>query len=1063
MQITDLQIDHYGVWRQLALPLQKAGLNVFYGPNEAGKTTLLKFIRNVLYGTEQTGEDGRGKTAAFDWDGSLRIAEGDRFCTIRRWSQAGEAGLEFQELDPASAWRSEPDWDGDRYRNRHSAFSEGPAAEAALQGLLPRADARLFRHVFAIGLKELQVLATLHDEEVAREIYALSLGAEGRKLLKVTQELNEARGFPPSQIEQIAKWIERDAELNHELEQFADFRERHHELSEEYKEHAARLEELDRREIGLRQQLRGHESLKRVWEPWNQVREYEAQLNTLPPAAMVAGIDPGRLRALETEIRELAGQRKTLIAEVRQIRQQLRSSGNQRGQQLAAEMQGFLHQRDWLAHMERDVETANARDRELKAEFEARQQVLGPEWPVHRLSAIDTRRAAYVRLVDGANAFQTAQRRQSSLRKRYEKLASACHQQQADWDQHIEALPEGSLEEALDATRPQIVQVKELARLKQQERELKQSFARSAQDPAARSEPSHMPGWVPGFLLFLAGSGLVLSVLGFYTGLTSNGIAGAILGLVGLAGFAIARAFKLHAEAGVRKADNEQQTAIRNQETKLEELQSAIQDLTQQAWAVPVSEVELANERAETILENKLSERLAELERLENRQRRIRFRKRRLSRMRKAMQTRGRELAQAREAWCDALKQCGLGETVQAQGALKLWQNVAEAKEQLQAWDAAREAAADVMERYESFCHRMADLGQRTGHPHLDYNQPLAVLDVWEHDVNTLAAESEEQQIWKQEAHDRRRELRRLQKQITKARMARVALLARVGAKNRKGFEDRLAAASRRRELEELLVLAREELAAVSQLDPELAIVEEDLAGFDSEQNQESIDLLKMELDDLQTERTETSNHLESIQEEQATLEMDPRPKALRAERIEIAGRLRQCLEQQAAMKLAAKTAKAIRGEFERTCQPEILSVASDYLAQLTCGKYSKVWTKLDEQRLLVRKDDRPAFSVEELSTGTREQLFLALRLGLVHEFAQRGIRLPMVLDDVLVNFDQHRTEAAVETLMEFAERGHQVLLLTSHLHVARFAEGRGIDIVWLEAHHAPVERRRAG
>jgi uncharacterized protein YhaN len=84
-------------------------------------------------------------------------------------------------------------------------------------------------------------------------------------------------------------------------------------------------------------------------------------------------------------------------------------------------------------------------------------------------------------------------------------------------------------------------------------------------------------------------------------------------------------------------------------------------------------------------------------------------------------------------------------------------------------------------------------------------------------------------------------------------------------------------------------------------------------------------------------------------------------------------------------------------------------------------------------------------------------------RLALVSDYAERGIRLPMVLDDVLVNFDQYRTEAAIQTLIEFADRGHQVLLLTSQQHVARLSEQQGIDPVWLPAHHAEVEHRRAG
>jgi uncharacterized protein YhaN len=103
------------------------------------------------------------------------------------------------------------------------------------------------------------------------------------------------------------------------------------------------------------------------------------------------------------------------------------------------------------------------------------------------------------------------------------------------------------------------------------------------------------------------------------------------------------------------------------------------------------------------------------------------------------------------------------------------------------------------------------------------------------------------------------------------------------------------------------------------------------------------------------------------------------------------------------------------------------------------------------------------------LSRGSREQLFLAIRLALVQEFARQGTALPMILDDVLVNFDQHRSEAAVDVLREFAERGHQVLLFTSHLHLARLFEDRGVEPIWLAGSrpNAAVEsgsvERRAG
>ena len=50
MRITALEVDGFGVWSGLRLDHLSEGLNVFFGPNEAGKTTLMQFVRSVLYG-----------------------------------------------------------------------------------------------------------------------------------------------------------------------------------------------------------------------------------------------------------------------------------------------------------------------------------------------------------------------------------------------------------------------------------------------------------------------------------------------------------------------------------------------------------------------------------------------------------------------------------------------------------------------------------------------------------------------------------------------------------------------------------------------------------------------------------------------------------------------------------------------------------------------------------------------------------------------------------------------------------------------------------------------------
>jgi hypothetical protein len=125
-----------------------------------------------------------------------------------------------------------------------------------------------------------------------------------------------------------------------------------------------------------------------------------------------------------------------------------------------------------------------------------------------------------------------------------------------------------------------------------------------------------------------------------------------------------------------------------------------------------------------------------------------------------------------------------------------------------------------------------------------------------------------------------------------------------------------------------------------------------------------------------------------------------------------------------------------IRADYEAHRQPETLGEASRYMEKLTAGQYKRIWTPLSNDILLVDTKEGESLPVDVLSRGTREQLFLSVRLALVAMFARRGVNLPMVLDDVLVNFDVERTRRAAEVLCEFAAAGHQIFMFTCHEHM---------------------------
>ena len=158
--------------------------------------------------------------------------------------------------------------------------------------------------------------------------------------------------------------------------------------------------------------------------------------------------------------------------------------------------------------------------------------------------------------------------------------------------------------------------------------------------------------------------------------------------------------------------------------------------------------------------------------------------------------------------------------------------------------------------------------------------------------------------------------------------------------------------------------------------------------------------------------------------------------------------------------KLAVSTQmlELIRESYESKRQPETLKDASNYLERLTEGKYKRIWTKLIGEELPVDNRDDETIPVDKLSRGTREAVYLSLRLALVAAYSRRGATIPMILDDVLVNFDGQRAQAAAEVLYDFSRNGHQILMFTCHEHMRDMFHSLGADVRVLPQHLDVVE-----
>lgn len=115
-----------------------------------------------------------------------------------------------------------------------------------------------------------------------------------------------------------------------------------------------------------------------------------------------------------------------------------------------------------------------------------------------------------------------------------------------------------------------------------------------------------------------------------------------------------------------------------------------------------------------------------------------------------------------------------------------------------------------------------------------------------------------------------------------------------------------------------------------------------------------------------------------------------------------------------------------------RERQPAVIAEASRLFQSITSERYSRILTDEEKEALAVEPAGGGSRTLEQLSRGTAEQLYLCLRLAFAREFSRHHCDLPLVMDDVLVNFDPQRARLTARALAEFAEE-KQILLFTCH------------------------------
>ena len=177
--------------------------------------------------------------------------------------------------------------------------------------------------------------------------------------------------------------------------------------------------------------------------------------------------------------------------------------------------------------------------------------------------------------------------------------------------------------------------------------------------------------------------------------------------------------------------------------------------------------------------------------------------------------------------------------------------------------------------------------------------------------------------------------------------------------------------------------------------------------------------------DSLLDERGSASAKLTSLSSDETASE-------LLARRETLTEQLRSHAREWSMLTLARHLLERARSKYEAERQPDVLKHAQSFFRGVTDGRYTTLISPLGTHNVTIIGKEGNHKTPEQLSRATQEQLYLALRFGLIRQFGENAEPLPVIVDDILVNFDPERAARAAEGFAELSKT-NQVLVFTCH------------------------------
>src|SRR3972149_1015074 len=287
MQLREIHIDGFGIFCDRHVTDLSSGLNLLYGPNEFGKSTLLAFIRRILFGFRvSSSANPYPAVSGGTYGGRIvcQLANGESVTISRK---QGRSGGPVEIITDSGGELS---------------------GQEELNRMIGGISEKFYENVYAIGLDELQALRTLEEEEVKNHIYGagLELGSTSlteiqNTFLKQAEEVFKLGGS----VQRIPTLYKEIRDREKAIAEGRKLLSKYDELVSERDELQGRIDLLDDEINGLEQDRHQLQDRQGVFPTYVKLKDAEAKLASLAGTPLFSEDSLARLDKLETTVSNL--------------------------------------------------------------------------------------------------------------------------------------------------------------------------------------------------------------------------------------------------------------------------------------------------------------------------------------------------------------------------------------------------------------------------------------------------------------------------------------------------------------------------------------------------------------------------------------------------------------------------------------------------------------------------------------------------------------------------------------------------------------------------------------